>query len=150
MPSYSSHLIVNFSLLGALFVIYQFAGSPLTTLQLALFLVFYILGSVIITPDLDSKSEASRRCGVACVPYRKLFKHRGLSHHPLWGIASRILYVALLAFIVLWLAWLFGWRFEIDGGSALTFIRMYVKEIGAGAAGLFLANLFHIILDRLL
>ena len=149
MPNYSSHLIFNFIILAILFILYQLAGSPLTTPQLALFLLFYTLGSVILTPDLDSKSEALRRCGVACMPYRKLFKHRGTSHHPLWGVASRILYVALLALIILWAGGALGWRFEIDGGSALAFIYLHVKEIGIAGAGLFLSNMLHIVLDKI-
>ena len=83
------------------------------------------------------------------MPYRKLFKHRGTSHHPLWGVASRILYVALLALIILWAGWALGWRFEIDGGSALAFIYLHVKEIGIAGAGLFLSNMLHIVLDKI-
>lgn len=149
MPKYASHLIFNLSALAAMFLLYQYTGASLTTLQLALFLFFYIIGSVILTPDLDSKSEAARRCGVACLPYRKIFKHRGLSHHPLWGIASRLLYMAVLALIILWLLWVFGWQFHINGSSALNFMILYVKEIGIAGAGLFIANLLHIFLDRI-
>lgn len=149
MPSYSSHILFNFIILSALFILYQYAGAPLTTIQLALFLIFYILGTAILTPDLDSRSEASRRCGVACTPYRKLFKHRGLSHHLIWGIVSRIIYVTLIAIIIGWLVWVFWWRFSIDGSSLLTFTFLHMKEIGTAGAGLFLSNLFHIALDKI-
>lgn len=149
MPKYSSHLIFNFIILILFFILYQLAGAPLTTLQLVLFLIFYALGSIILTPDLDSKSEASRRCGVVCAPYRKLFKHRGTSHHPIYGVASRILYVALIAIIILWLVWVFVWQFKIDGGAMLAFMHLHVKEIGIASTGLFTANLLHILLDKI-
>lgn len=149
MPKYASHIIFNLIILCILFILYQYTSTSLTTLQLVLFLTFYVIGSVILTPDLDSKSEAARRCGIACLPYRKIFKHRGASHHPFYGVASRILYVAALALIVLWLLWMFGWKFSIDGNTALNFMILHIKEIGVAGTGLFIANLLHIFLDKI-
>ena len=148
MPRYSSHLICNFIALSALFILYQYTGARLTTLQLAIFLAFYIIGSIILTPDLDSKSEASRRCGLVCAPYRKIFKHRGISHHPIWGIVTRIMYVTMLVLIILWVMWLFGSRFQIEISSIFIFIILHVKEIIIACAGLVISNILHIFLDR--
>ena len=149
MPRYSSHLIFNFIALSALFILYQYTGARLTTLQAAIFLAFYIIGSTILTPDLDSKSEASRRCGIACVPYRKIFKHRGISHHPLWGIVTRILYIVIIVLIVMWMVWVFMWQFQINGSSVLVFMRLHVQDIIIACIGLFISNVLHIFLDRI-
>lgn len=64
-------------------------------------------------------------------------------------MTARMVYVALLALIIMWLVWVFVWQFQIDGGTMHAFVRLHVKEIGIAGAGLFISNLLHITLDKI-
>jgi uncharacterized metal-binding protein len=60
----------------------------------------FLLGGLLLSPDLDTRSNATRRWGPLRLlwwPYRRLLSHRSLvSHTPLLGSAGRLLYLALL------------------------------------------------------
>lgn len=146
MPSDSVHTIFNF-IVYAIISILHVTHPVFSVAQYAIFTLFFIIGTLILNPDLDTNSKSSRRCGIACKPYKWAFHHRGLSHNWLWGTTARILYVALIALIILWLVWVFVWQFKIDGSAMLAFVRLHVKEIGIAGTGLFLSNIMHIILD---
>ncbi|MEB3331104.1 MAG: DUF2227 family putative metal-binding protein [Synechococcaceae cyanobacterium] len=61
----------------------------------------FLLGGLWLSPDLDTRSNPSRRWGPLRLlwwPYRRLLPHRSpLSHGPLLGSAGRLAYLALLA-----------------------------------------------------
>ena len=65
----------------------------------------FLVGGLWLSPDLDTRSLATRRWGPLRVlwwPYRHLIRHRSiLSHSPLLGTLLRLLYLALIAFAVL-------------------------------------------------
>ena len=60
----------------------------------------FLMGGLWLSPDLDTRSNPSRRWGPLRLlwwPYRQLQRHRSLlSHSPLLGSAGRLLYVAAL------------------------------------------------------
>jgi uncharacterized metal-binding protein len=60
----------------------------------------FLLGGLLLSPDLDTRSNPSQRwgpLGLLWWPYRKLLRHRSLlSHSPLLGTAIRLAYLALL------------------------------------------------------
>lgn len=60
----------------------------------------FLAGGLLLSPDLDTRSNATRRWGPLrwlWWPYRRLLSHRSLvSHTPLIGTAGRLLYLALL------------------------------------------------------
>lgn len=60
----------------------------------------FLAGGLLLSPDLDTRSNATRRWGPLRLlwwPYRRLLSHRSLaSHTPLLGTAGRLLYLALL------------------------------------------------------
>jgi len=60
----------------------------------------FLVGGLWLSPDLDTRSNASRRWGPLQVlwwPYRRGLPHRSLlSHSPLLGSAGRLFYLALL------------------------------------------------------
>ncbi len=144
MPNYSSHLIFNFFLLILIVPLYLQLEPFLTPIQLYIFLLFYFIGSAYLTPDMDTKSEAQQRCGIFCFPYRKASKHRGASHHWLLGTLSRIIYILLI--ISLFILIIYG----RDGiYSFINALILYKKEMVIASSGMFLSNLFHIILDYL-
>ncbi len=61
----------------------------------------FLVGGLWLSPDLDIRSNPSRRWGPLAVlwwPYRRLLSHRSLlSHSPLLGSGGRLLYLAALA-----------------------------------------------------
>ena len=67
----------------------------------------FLLGGLWLSPDLDTRSNPSRRWGPLRLlwwPYRRLLRHRSLlSHSPLLGSAGRLLYLAGLIGGMSWL-----------------------------------------------
>jgi len=96
MPDYKTHELINISVLAIIFIVGLRSGD---ILSLFLFTFGYCFGTFFVTPDLDIKSRPYNRWKVFRIfwwPYRKLFKHRGLSHHCVWGPVSLITYCSLL------------------------------------------------------
>ena len=64
----------------------------------------FLVGGLLLSPDLDTRSNATRRWGPLRLlwwPYRRLLSHRSLlSHTPLIGTAGRLLYLALLLLVL--------------------------------------------------
>jgi uncharacterized metal-binding protein len=60
----------------------------------------FLLGGLWLSPDLDTRSNPTRRWGPLRLlwwPYRRLLRHRSLiSHSPLLGTAGRLAYLAAL------------------------------------------------------
>jgi uncharacterized metal-binding protein len=67
----------------------------------------FLVGGLLLSPDLDTRSRPSRRWGPLQLlwwPYRKLLKHRSLfSHSPVLGTGGRLAYLAGLALALAWL-----------------------------------------------
>ena len=65
----------------------------------------FLLGGLWLSPDLDTCSRPSRRWGPLALlwwPYRRVVRHRGwLSHTPLLGTLTRLLYLGALALMTL-------------------------------------------------
>ncbi len=101
----------------------------------------YLAGSLFLSPDLDLyHSRPARRWRLFRAlwwPYTRLFRHRGLSHHPLLGPLTRLLYLSLWALGVWTLAGLPRGE-PPPAALALPFL-----------AGLLLPQLLHVLLDRL-
>jgi uncharacterized metal-binding protein len=62
--------------------------------------VSFLVGGLLLSPDLDTRSNPARRWGPLTWlwwPYRRLLSHRSLvSHTPLIGTAGRLLYLGLV------------------------------------------------------
>lgn len=60
----------------------------------------FLLGGLWLSPDLDTRSNPTRRWGPLRLlwwPYRRLLRHRSLlSHSPLLGTSGRLLYLMAL------------------------------------------------------
>jgi uncharacterized metal-binding protein len=67
----------------------------------------FLLGGLLFSPDLDTRSNPTRRWGPLRLlwwPYRRLLRHRSLlSHTPLIGTAGRLLYVGAVLLGFSWL-----------------------------------------------
>jgi uncharacterized metal-binding protein len=120
----------------------------------ALALVFscaYLFSALLLSPDLDlARSDPHNRWGllrICWIPYAKLFRHRGLSHNPLLGPLSRLVYLGLWASLVL--AGL-HYLFEVE----IEFLRHWWEDLRgtplwALGLGLVLPNEIHILLDKI-
>lgn len=111
---------------------------------IVIFMVTYVLGTELFSPDLDTLSKPGKRLGILSYPIRKLSKHRGMGHSILFGWLLRILYICIIVSIIL-----FGVnKFEYDFYWVLGCI--HVEEIMSLFVGLFMSNAVHIVTDKIL
>jgi uncharacterized metal-binding protein len=115
----------------------------------------YIISSLFLSPDLDlGRSDPQSRWGVFRIlwkPYAKLFHHRGVSHNPLLGPLSRILYLGIIIFVV-WSALHYAFSVDIVGIEGV--LKWWKKVfddpwLWAIIIGLLLPNEIHILADRM-
>ncbi|MDE3048256.1 MAG: DUF2227 family putative metal-binding protein, partial [Verrucomicrobiota bacterium] len=97
------------------------------------FVAAFLYGTFFLHPDLDIayKIKLFSLKGLLTLPFRPysyLFRHRGISHMPVVGTLTRVLWLSLL----LWL-----------------FCGLTLPPLWFALAGLAVADLFHILLDAL-
>ncbi len=112
----------------------------------AAFLFSYLVSSLLLSPDLDLRqSRAAMRWGwgrVIWIPYARIFRHRSLSHHLLFGPLTRIAYLAVIVFAIAYVV-------EIITGHTLRPVLPPWPVFVAVCAGLYLPNQLHSIADRI-
>ena len=72
-------------------------------LEAAVFAFGFLLSFFLFSPDIDSRSASYRRWGglrFFWLPYIFLFRHRGLSHNPIFGPLSRLFYVGVPLYFI--------------------------------------------------
>lgn len=99
----------------------------------------FIIGTELVTPDLDTASTPSSRVGWIWLPYRLAFKHRGTSHNYIFGFISRILYITLIIGLLCIL-------FSIQPAVTPELLAIVLVLI----AGIAAANGLHIFLDKII
>ena len=119
MASGRVHETVNLVVFGAAAAAYTYAQARGYTARFdtllapetaALFTVSYLVGTFLVTPDLDLADNHVRAkrnwglLGVLWVPYGELFSHRGLSHTWFVGPLTRLLYMVIVGFALSWVA----------------------------------------------
>lgn len=113
MPSGRVHETINLGILGGLAGGYYGLREPLNLPAVAepaalSFTMAYLIGTFLITPDLDLAEQRVRAkghwgvLGWLWVPYGLMFSHRGLSHSWLAGPLTRLIYLG----VILGLIWL--------------------------------------------
>lgn len=146
MPSGKTHLRIEVGLLFGWTALagYLLAERAAAAEAVIAFIVAYAFSMLFLSPDLDlARSRPSRRWGIARVlwfPYALIFRHRGVSHRPFAGPATRIAYLALL----------FGIGAAVAAGLGVP-LRVGSPSCGCllGAlVGLYLPNLTHVLADR--
>lgn len=142
VPSGKAHLVWELSTLPGWVALGGALG--VTREQLVLFSLTYVGASLLLSPDLDlQRSAPARRWGVArfmWAPYAAVFRHRGISHSPLLGPLTRLIYLALVGGAVWVILHLVGdVRFPrtIPTGSVLSVL-----------GGVYLPHVLHVVLDR--
>lgn len=105
--------------------------------------------TLFMSPDLDLVHQiklVSLR-GVLSIPFRfysKVFKHRGLSHSPFIGSATRILWLAGVALIIFYLVY----NTIPSEKSFWLYYKKYKLYLLYGFAGICVADWCHLLLDR--
>lgn len=143
MPSGARHLRLESFLLPVFLAGLYLYG--LGWLGLLSFAGAYLFSSLLLSPDLDLRSNSARRrwgiLGFIWVPYTKVFKHRGLSHNLLFGPLTRIGYLFLWGALVIFALNYFGLRANIH-------VRLDKEILAMIGIGLYLPNVLHILYDH--
>lgn len=160
MASGKSHTLSNLSALGLLGGAFAYAHAQGYTALYGLghetllaFVAAYLVGTFLITPDLDladghvlAKTNWGL-LGLLWVPYGLLFKHRGLSHSWFLGPLTRLVYIAAVALMLasagslLARALGYGLRLELVPGEG------WHTPAVAGLAGYYLSQWLHLMMD---
>jgi uncharacterized metal-binding protein len=151
MPSGRTHEAINLTLLGlgGAFYLAQ-GGSPEEPRALA-FLLGYLAGTFLLSPDLDLAEKgvwAQGRWGVLGAlwrPYGWLFRHRGLSHTWILGPLTRLGYLLLLLFLLYGL--LKGVAAFMGASLALALPPLPKEVLLFGLLGYYLSQWLHLVAD---
>lgn len=147
MPSGKTHtrfeLVLGPGFVGGFYYFFR----P-TWAELVLFALAYVAASLWLSPDLDLKANSARRrwgpLGFIWGPYTRMFKHRGMSHSLVVGPLTRLIYLAMIVSLVLVGLSYVGLALPREAPIQLeerTFIVL--------GAGLYLPNVLHVLLDRI-
>lgn len=144
MPSYRTHVSINLFLglplsLAALKYTVQSAPSEILSFAAA-----FIYGTFFLHPDLDltRKVRLFSLKGLFTLPFRPysyLFRHRGISHAPIIGTLTRILWLCLFFWIL----------FAFLDWTLPSLEKLNQPYIWFGLIGLAISDLFHLFLDRI-
>lgn len=140
MPDFKSHYIVNTLLLLAI-GIYGLQNNYFNIVEFGLFYVGFIIGTDYLTPDLDTVSTPYNKSKLIWFPYRKLSKHRGLSHTVV-GIFIRLAYISLIVFLIALLT-----RQTDILINFLVNVKILYYALFLG--GIIISNVIHIVLDKM-
>lgn len=158
MPSGKTHIRIDlFMLVIVMGVVVYFWGTLAKYLgrdevfeYWVVFVVAYLFGTFLLSPDMDlHTSDPMKNWGVLRLlwrPYSAVFKHRGLSHMPIVGTLTRVVYILLVVYCLLVLANMsfdLGWK--ISGRDLKEIDR---NTVVWGLCGLCLPDIFHIVADR--
>ena len=85
------------------------------------FVLAYLFGTFLLSPDMDlAQSDPMSNWGLFRFlwrPYAHLFKHRGISHMPVVGTLTRVLYLLVMLYMVLAVAnglFNLGWKLSVQ------------------------------------
>ncbi len=148
MAMYKQHSQFNLFILlpvsiGALYYFLQPVQNLIFT-----FAVAFAYTTLFMNPDMDLAHQIRLRSirGILSIPFRsysKIFSHRGLSHHPIFGSFTRI------AWLVAWgaLAFLITYKSLPTKRTLFKFYTYSQPFILYGLAGICLADWGHLLLD---
>ncbi len=162
MASGRAHETINLVVFGAAAAAYTYAHARGYTARFdtllapetaALFTVSYLVGTFLVTPDLDLADNRVRAksnwglLGLLWVPYGEVFKHRGLSHTWFVGPLTRLLYMVMVGLALSWVVSAglshFGYTFSVRAQW-----RENGLELSLGSLlGYYLSQWLHLIAD---
>lgn len=144
MPAFKTHRLFNYAFFIVICLLLLYF-KLFNTIIMFIFGLGFILGTEILTPDLDTKSTPSKRAGFLWIPYNHIRKHRGVSHSFVQGFFERILYLfVLICILVLIFRHESFVSFIIFLSDPSILAILFVSILGIG-----FANGLHIILDKI-
>ena len=148
MAQYKTHTLFNLLLALPLFLAALFYLLHPKLYYEATFAGAFLYGTLFMSPDLDiaNKIKLFSLRGFFSLPFRlyaRVFKHRGLSHHVIFGTLTRVLWLAIAALGILYLVN----QALPSRDSVMNLYQMYKPFIWYGLGGLFAADLCHLLLD---
>lgn len=120
VPSGKVHESINLIAYASLATAYAYARQQgilndypavqnfVTPAMLKTFSLSFMLGTFLVTPDLDLAENRMRArnnwglVGLLWVPYGAIFSHRGISHSWIIGPLTRLLYMIFIALALSW------------------------------------------------
>ena len=149
MPGAKTHDLISITvlaiILSGLFYLMVFKqNSPavgyLDIYSILIFALAYLFATFFLSPDLDIDSTPYKRWGILRIlwwPYKVIFKHRGMSHHPIIGPLSILinLIIILLPLVIL---------------SELGVAQIPLKFIAAAIIGIVIPIEVHIVADAVI
>lgn len=117
------------------------------TKYMQVFAAAFIYATLFLGPDLDLAYHYKLKSlrGILTLPFRpyaRIFKHRGISHHIVFGTVSRMLWLTL---IFLGISFICSW----DVMKIAYSLKKNLPYLFYGLGALFLADLSHLFLDFL-
>jgi len=112
MPSGKVHEAINMTFFAGLSMGYIYARAQgisaqvelvLSPQTISLFSLSYLVGTFLVTPDLDLSEQSVRAkshwggLGFLWIPYGAIFNHRGTSHSWFVGPMTRLIYMIMIA-----------------------------------------------------
>lgn len=144
MPNDATHRVINYLTLSVLIVANFYFNIEHDFKIIIIFMIAYVSGTELFSPDLDIWSKPSKRLGILSYPIRKLSKHRGMGHSILFGWLLKVLYICLVVSIILFgvnkLGYDFYWILDC----------IHEEMILPLLVGLLLSNAVHIMTDKIL
>jgi uncharacterized metal-binding protein len=155
MPAGRIHEAINLGALGLLSASYVYEQNHLGVSEPAAFgfAAAYLIGTFLVTPDLDLAEQRVRAkgnwgvLGWLWVPYGLIFSHRGWSHTWIVGPLTRLVYMVLMG-ALLW----FGGEALLHYLGAQLDLRGQVRlppeqVLYSAAAGYFASQWMHLLAD---
>lgn len=162
MPNGRTHEAINLTFYAGLAAGYAYAKSQGLTAELELlitpqaittFSASYLVGTFLVTPDLDLAEQGVRAksnwglLGMLWIPYGAMFSHRGLSHTWLIGPLTRIIYIAVvaltLAYVAAAVAPFFGYTLSIR----TQLVNNWQELALGGLIGYYVSQWLHLVAD---
>jgi uncharacterized metal-binding protein len=157
-----AHESINLGAYIGLAAAYQYARSQgalagaealVNRQTLTLFSLSYLIGTFLVTPDLDLAEQRVRSksnwglLGLLWVPYGALFSHRGLSHSWFLGPLTRLLYMVVVALAISWLAAVLAPLFGYSLSVRTYLVTGWQQLALAALVGYYLSQWLHLVAD---
>ncbi len=150
MPQYKTHAKFNIFLalpVALIILIYYLTAAKNNIL---IFSLSFVYATLFMNPDLDltNKIKLFSIRGFLSFPFRTysyVFRHRGLSHSLFFGTITRLLWLFLFFLVI---SYLFNITF-LQKINFTSLMKVHKEEIIYLFSGFFIADFFHVILDRI-
>lgn len=150
MPQYKTHVTLNVFIALPLLLLTGYFWLHPTKNQTLLFAGTFLYTSLFMNPDMDlaHKLKWYSLRGLLSLPFRsysKIFRHRGLSHSLIFGSLTRVLWLFIWIFLLLYLSNCLCFSQK----QLWNYCRHHTSDLLYGFAGIFCADAAHILTDKL-